>query len=240
MNPKVSLVMPTYNRGDSYLKTAIQSVLDQSYSDFELVIIDDASTDNTKDIVLSCNDKRIMYHQTDHNHGEYWSTNFAMSLSKGQYVTWIHSDDMMPKESLMLLVKELDANHGIDFVHGDIEKVDETGTVIESLISTDDNSPNVFNQYVTALQEGKMVYLVHHTTIMMKRSFFYKAGPFDSSLPFGGDIDWMVRALRIGSFKRIPQVLYLYRKHALTRRVVDVKDGVDKVAVHKNIAARYI
>jgi len=232
--------MPTYNRGDSYLHDAIGSVLKQSFRDFELIIVDDASTDKTKEVVLSFGDKRIVYEQTDHNHGEYWSTNFGMSLSKGTYVSWIHSDDMLPPDSIKNRVSELLKDPKLDFVHGDIQKIDQNGVVIETIEATQLDSKNVFHQYINHLKEGNMIYLIHHTTIMMKRSFFYKAGPFDSSLPFAGDIDWMVRALRTGTYKRIPHILYLYRTHGGSRRIVDVKTGIDKITVHKNIALRYL
>lgn len=232
--------MPTYNRGDSYLRDAIGSVLKQSFRDFELIIVDDASTDRTKEVVSSFGDKRIVYERTDHNHGEYWSTNFGMSLSKGTYVSWIHSDDMLPLDSIKKRVSELLKNPKLDFVHGDIQKIDQNGVVIETIEGTQLNSKEVFCQYINHLKEGNMIYLIHHTTIMMKRSFFYEAGPFDCSLPFAGDIDWMVRALRIGTYKRIPHVLYLYRTHGDSRRIVDVKTGIDKITVHKNIAFRYL
>jgi len=240
MESKISLIMPTYNRAGNFLKFAIESVLKQTYNGFELIIVDDASTDKTKEVVMSFGNPKIVYHQTDHNHGEYWSTNYGMSMSKGKYVTWIHSDDLLPINSLELRLKELEQNSGLDFVHGDIEKIDENGNVIEKIEAIETNSQEVFQKYIKNLDEGNMVYLIHHTTIMMRRSFFYKVGPFDSSLPFAGDIDWMVRALRIGNYKKIPSVLYLYRKHASTRRVVDIKQGVDKVTIHKNIAERYV
>ena len=99
MEPKISIVMPTYNRADSFFRAAIESALNQTYKNFELIIIDDASTDNTSKLVNSFNDKRIVYFQSDHNHGEYWATNYGIILAKGKYLTWLHSDDILPTNS---------------------------------------------------------------------------------------------------------------------------------------------
>ena len=241
MEPKISIVMPTYNRADSFFRAAIESALNQTYKNFELIIIDDASTDNTSKLVNSFNDKRIVYFQSDHNHGEYWATNYGIILAKGKYLTWLHSDDILPTNSLELRIKGLEVNPELDFVHGDIIIIDKNGKEIKRKESTDLNSEIVFKTFIENLIQGKMIStLVHHTTIMMKKNFFYKAGPFDCSLPFAGDIDWLIRALRIGEYKRIPQVLYLYRIHEQTRRVLDIKSGVNREFVHINIAKRYI
>lgn len=240
MKPKVSIVLPTYNRGNIFLIKAINSVLNQSFKDFELIIIDDASTDETKKIISKFNDKRIHYIKNEKNHGEYWSTNYGISLAQGSYLTWVHSDDVMPPDSLLLRIKALEKNKKLDFVHGDIIKIDENDNVIKKSISTDKVGEHVFKSYINSLKEGNMVSLVHHTTIMMKKNFFYKAGPFDCSLPFAGDIDWLIRALRVGCYSRIPDILYFYRSHPQTRRVMDLKKGIDKIAIHKLIASRYV
>jgi glycosyltransferase involved in cell wall biosynthesis len=241
MKPQISIVMPTYNRANSFLKNAVQSVLTQTYKNFELIIVDDASIDNTFKLINSFNDKRIVYYKTKHNHGEYWATNYGISLSKGKYITWLHSDDILPLNSLQIRVKELEINQQLDFVHGDIIIIDEKGNEIKKKESTDLNTDEVFKTFINNLIAGKMIStLVHHTTIMMKRNFFYKVGPFDCSLPFAGDIDWLVRALRIGKYKRIPEILYLYRIHNQTRRILDIKSGINKEAIHKQIASRYI
>lgn len=240
MHPTVSVVMPTYNRAGKFLQEAITSLLRQTYSDFELIVVDDASQDTTEEIITSFNDNRIVYKKTDHNHGEYWSTNYGMGLTRGKYATWLHSDDILPIDSLELRVKKLEEDPTLDFVHGAIVKIDENGTVLERLDATTQTGRQVFDTYIQTLAKGKMVYLVHHTTVLMKREFFYKAGLFDDTLPFAGDIDWLIRALRIGNFTAINQILYNYRKHSQTRRVMDVAHGINKEKVHKLIASRYV
>lgn len=239
MKPKISIVLPTYNRGNLFLVKAINSVLNQSFKDFELIIIDDASTDETEKIISKFDDKRIQYIKTENNHGEYWSTNYGISLTQGDYLTWIHSDDIMPPDSLFLRVKELETNSKLDFVHGDIIKIDENDKLIEKIEAVDWSKKKILSQYLLLPEKRIKKYLIHHLTIMMRWNFFYKAGPFDCSLPFAGDIDWLIRAIRIGNFKKINLILYHYRTHPNSRRIQDILHGVDKQKVLLTINKRY-
>lgn len=238
-NPLISVIMPTYNRG-LMIKDAIESVLQQSYHNFEFIIIDDASTDDTLKIIKSFNDGRIRYIQTTVNHGEYWSTNYAANMAKGKYLTWIHSDDRMPTSSLEIRYQALENNPQIDFVHGDIERIDENNKIFERLNAIEWSRDKLIEQYLLLPENREIKYMIHHLSIMMRWNFFYKAGPFDASLPFAGDIDWLIRAIRCGKFIRIPQVLYYYRTHQNSRRVQDIKGGVDKKTVTEMINRRYI
>lgn len=236
--PLISVIMPTYNRA-TMIKDAVESVVKQSYRNFEFIIIDDASTDETEEIIKSFADPRIRYVQTKSNHGEYWSTNYAANMANGKYLTWIHSDDRMPTNSLEVRYGALEKNQGIDFVHGDIERIDENNNIIEKLNAVEWPKEKLLEQYLLLEEEREIKYMIHHLSIMMRWNFFYKAGPFDASLPFAGDIDWLIRAIRCGQFMRIPQVLYYYRTHPGSRRVQDVKGGVDKKTVTLMINRRY-
>ena len=238
MTPLLSVILPTYNR-EKFVKSAIESILGQSYIDFELIIIDDCSTDNTRQIVKSFNDTRVKYHRLDQNRGEYWCTNYAASISSGKYLTWVHSDDLLAENSLKLRVEMLDKNSDIDFVHGDIEKIDEMGAKILDLSASDLDKNSLLREYLIMPDARKVKYLIHHLSIMMRREFFQKTGGFDISLPFAGDIDWLIRAIKIGNFKSIHEVLYYYRYHSQARRITDVKNGVNKDEVNMQIISKY-
>lgn len=239
MTTKISVIMPVYNRDyKNYLKLAIESVLNQSFSDFEFIIINDASTDNTQEIIDQYKDIRIKSHTTTQNHGEYWATNFAVNLCQGEFLTWIHSDDIMSKDSLRLRYDALQ-NGTFDFVHGDIIKIDENGKEIGRLDSITWPKEEILSQYFTDPLQRKRIWIIHHTSVMMRWNFFYKAGPFDASLPFAGDIDWLIRAIKAGTFLYLPKVLYFYRFHNLARRVVDVKQGVNTDEIRDQIIRRY-
>ncbi len=238
--PAISIVMPTYNRGKDFLPEAVKSVLAQSFTDFELIVVDDASTDNTAQVITAFDDPRIVYLQSDHNHGEYWATNFGVNRAQGKYLTWVHSDDLLPPDSLERRFASLEGLPDLDFVHGDIDRIDETGTLTERLDSVTWDKYKIVQQYLMKPEERERKYIIHHTTVLMKWKFFYQAGPFDCSLPYAGDIDWLIRAVIRGRFQYIPATLYRYRTHSGTRRATDPQHGVDKQAVRDMITRRYL
>ncbi len=233
--------MPVYNCSDDYLKQSINSVLNQSYKSFEFIIVDDASIDSVRSTIDSFNDKRIHHIKVDINRGEYWTTNYAITFAHDRYLTWVHADDKLPVNSLELRLNILENSPTLDFVHGDIETIDESGKTIERKNATDMNSKEIMDKFLSAFQQGRMdSSLIHHTTIMMRREFFDKAGPFDESLPYAGDIDWVIRAVKIGKLIRIPEILYYYRNHPNTQRSLAKSRNINIEKIHKDIAAKYI
>lgn len=100
MNKKeVSIILPTYNR-EYIVGKAIESVLKQTYTDFELLIIDDGSTDHTEQVVASYNDKRICYYRMPENGGQSKTRNCGMQMAKYDYVAFEDSDDLWRPEKL--------------------------------------------------------------------------------------------------------------------------------------------
>src|SRR5436190_21740360 len=91
-NPKVSIVLPTYNRA-KYLKLSIDSCLIQTFKDFELIIVDDCSKDETPQTIKSYTDPRIRYHRNESNQRLPRSLNIGFSLAKGEYLTWTSDDN---------------------------------------------------------------------------------------------------------------------------------------------------
>ena len=91
--PQVSVIMPVYNAG-TYLGQAIKSVLEQTFDDFELIVIDDGSTDSSRDIILSFSDSRIKYHKNEENLGVIKSLNKAISICSGEFIIRMDADDI--------------------------------------------------------------------------------------------------------------------------------------------------
>lgn len=107
--PTVSVIIPTYNRSN-LLKEAIESVLQQSYTDLELLVIDDGSTDNTCSVVQKCLDNRIKYH-FQKNAGQSSARNLGILKGKGIYVAFLDEDDLWPKDYLKTVITQLEANN---------------------------------------------------------------------------------------------------------------------------------
>jgi len=119
----VSIVMPAYN-AEKYIEEAIRSVLMQTYMHWELIVIDDGSTDNTRSIIDTFKDKRI-HVISQENAGVSVARNRGLDIANGKYITFLDADDVLPKESLETRVYFLD-NHQVDMVHGGVSVRDST------------------------------------------------------------------------------------------------------------------
>ena len=107
--PGVSVVMPAYNAA-KYIKEAIDSILAQTYRDFEFIIVNDGSTDNTKEIILSYSDPRIVYIENEQNSGICVTLNKGLDAAKGRYIVRMDSDDIALPQRLEVQVRYMDAN----------------------------------------------------------------------------------------------------------------------------------
>lgn len=114
IKPLVSVIMPTYNTPEPLLKSAIESILAQTYKNFEFIIIDDGSINNDFEIIKSYEDERISAYQNVHNSGLPYTLNRAISLSKGKYIARMDSDDISLPKRLEEMVKFLEKNKDID------------------------------------------------------------------------------------------------------------------------------
>src|SRR5664280_292038 len=127
MNPKVSVCIPTYNYA-KYLPETIESVLSQTFTDYELIIIDDCSTDHTKDIGLyyASNDKRISFSVNSSNIGMVKNWNLCLSVAKGDYIRYVFGDDLLiHKDAIAKMVDILDSNNDIALVSSSRKVIDE-------------------------------------------------------------------------------------------------------------------
>jgi len=133
MNPYFSIIIPTYNRAH-LISATIKSVLDQKYDNFELIIVNDGSTDNTEEMILQFNSEKIRYYKIENSERGY-ARNYGAKRAKGKYFNFFDSDDLMYPNHLIEAYKQITNQKGIDFLHlmyeiqndeGIIEKLDYT------------------------------------------------------------------------------------------------------------------
>ncbi len=122
-NPIVSVITPAYN-AEKYIKETIESVLGQTYKNWELIVVNDGSTDSTEEIIKSFDDPRIMLF-SQKNSGVSSARNRGIELAKGKYITFLDADDAIPNYSIQERVDYLDKHSDIDAVHGEISIRDE-------------------------------------------------------------------------------------------------------------------
>ncbi|KAI4441691.1 hypothetical protein C824_004200 [Schaedlerella arabinosiphila] len=127
---KVSIIMPSYNK-ELYISQAIDSILRQSFKDFELLIIDDVSSDNSVEIIKSYSDKRIRFFQNKDNLGMASTRNIGLSEAKGEYIALLDADDISTEDRLEKEVLFLDQCKDIDIVFGKFQEIDENNVIKE-------------------------------------------------------------------------------------------------------------
>lgn len=125
MNDLVSIIMPSYNTAP-YISETIQSVLNQTYQNWELIVVDDCSTDNTDQVVAYIKDERIKYLKNEKNSGAAISRNRALRESKGRWIAFLDSDDLWMTEKLEKQIAFMESN-GYSFSYTNYEEMDMDG-----------------------------------------------------------------------------------------------------------------
>lgn len=199
--------MATYNRGQ-YLGVAIDSVLAQDFNDWELIIVDDGSTDNTSDILLPyLDDPRIKYFKNEKNLGICETRNRALKESIGEYIAVLDSDDVwLAKDKLSQQVDFLDFNYDYALVGTGVIVIDEIGKEIKRYLNSE-GSVAIKNNLLAKN-------LFAHSSVLYRREMAIKMGSYPLKLNGIEDYDlW----LRLGSkykLHNLPLYSLGYRKHA--------------------------
>jgi glycosyltransferase involved in cell wall biosynthesis len=200
----VSVLMPVYNAGD-FVKGSIESILKQSYSNFELIIINDGSTDTSEEIILSIKDPRIQYFKNESNLGLIKTLNKGIDLCKGEYIARIDADDISLPERLKKQIEFMEKNRevgvcGSDYIHFGKGK----------------------QMVLTAHHEhdwilGWMLFnsSVVHPALMIRTSVIKNENPyFNSDYKHVEDYELWSRLIFKVKFADVPETLLKYRIHA--------------------------
>ena len=202
---KISVVMPTYNRAH-FLGKAIDSVLSQTYGNFEVIIIDDNSKDNTADLLKKYKDTRIKYVKNTENRGCGVARNQGMELARGDYITFLDSDDEIFSTKFE---KQLENFHALPNKIGLIYcgfcyASGKTGEIVKSISPKLDG--NVYNNLL-----ARNLFPIHAPII--RRECFQKCGMLDVTLPACEDWDIWIRISRYYKFAFVPDILAKYNIH---------------------------
>ncbi len=206
--PKVSIILPTYNRA-YIIEKAIQSVLNQTYQDFELIIVDDGSTDNTEEIIkkLQEKDKRIRYIKLETNKGAAAARNEGIKIAHGKYITFQDSDDEWLPEKLEKQMKIFETTPEDIIVYTGFWRIDGD----EKTYIPDINISNREGYIHKELLKGNFV---GTPSILLKKETLEKVALFDECLQRFQDWDLVFRLSEYYNFKLIDEPLYT--SHILT------------------------
>lgn len=201
--PKVSVLMPVYN-GEKYIARAIDSVLSQSFRDFELLVIDDGSIDKSAEIISSYKDRRVRYLAHPINLGLSAARNRAIEASSGEYLAWLDSDDVSLPHRLLRQAALLDGNANIGLC----------GTWVQTI----GLRPEQVWRYPIdpAFLRGRMLFdnPIATSAVMLRRSCLAATKfHFDTTFTIAEDYELWERISRIFEFGNVSEVLTLYRIH---------------------------
>lgn len=231
--PSVSVVIPTYNRAN-LIGRSIRSVLNQTYADFELIVVDDCSTDNTKDVLMSFHDDRIRYVGLDRNSGTPATpTNVGIRHAVGRYIAVQDSDDEWLPRKLEKQVQVLEnAPAIVGVVYTDMWRVAADGTRARW------RSPRVMPQDGTVYPKALDYYLagIGTQTIFARRECFDKVGLFNEAIPMFIDTEWLIRVSKHYSLYHIDEPLANY--YTTPGSIVD--DVAATIAARKFILREYL
>ncbi len=201
--PAVSVIIPAYNQGQ-FVGQAIQSVLDQTFADFEAVVVDDGSTDDTATVIQAFRDPRVRY-VFQENRGLSAARNTGIRYASGDYLSYLDSDDLFLAKKLELLVSALQAAPEIGLIAGQAVPIDEDGQ----------RAGRVFD--IALPEELEQLVLgnpLHVGSVLVRRSWQSRAGLFDETLRSYEDWDmWLRMALAGCRMTSVAEPVSLYRFH---------------------------
>lgn len=199
--PMISVVMPVYN-AEKYLKESIDSILNQTYTDFEFIILNDGSTDNTEKIILSYDDQRIVYVKNEENLQIVKTLNKGIAISKGKYIARMDADDISLPERFEKQIKFMESNVDISVCGSFLETIGKEEKRIWKYPITPESIK------VTLMFNSPLA----HPSVIIRKSFFDKA-VYSLEYQKAEDYYLWVENSNESKYANIPEVLLYYRLH---------------------------
>ena len=198
---KVSVVLPTYNQA-AYLPALLQNLLTQTMADFELIVVNDGSTDQTAQILAGVQHPQL-HVVTQDNQGLPSALNKGFSVARGEYWTWTSTDNLVSPNWLSELVQALDqCPADVGYVFSSYALINDAGQVIHI-----NNDPRFDIPTMLMSHPG-------NASFLYRAELAKKVGPYDTALCYAEDLDMWVRMAEVTRAVHVESVLYYYRTHA--------------------------
>lgn len=212
MMPTVSVIIPSYNH-EKYIRQCIQSVLNQTFQDFEIIITDDGSSDRTVEFIEKFTDPRIKLFKNPTNRGASVTANTCIMNSRGKYIAMLSSDDVWYPEKLSVQVEYLDRHPEIAVVFGNVTWIDGFGDPLKANF--------LYKNIFTAINRNRFEWLRHffkvgnclcHPTSLIRREKYLDVGLLNPSLANLPDFDLWIRLCLKYDIHVIDQPLIYFRR----------------------------
>jgi len=216
--------MSVYN-GEKYLNQAIESILNQTFTDFEFIIIDDSSSDKTPEILQRYKDPRIIIVRNNTNLGLTKSLNIGLNLAKGEYIARMDADDISYPERLEKQVKFLEKNENIGVLGTSRELIDDANTTIGQVLSISD---------VNIIKWSSLFgfHEIAHPTAMIRKNLMDRVAGYNPKYSYAQDAELWSRLSEITTFSNLPDILLKYR---MNTRQISQKNADDQKSNNLNI-----
>lgn len=206
--PLVSVIIPTYNR-DKYLNKAIESVLNQTYSNIEILVIDDGSKNNYAEFI--CSKHSNCNYLFKNNGGLSSARNYGITHSKGEFIAFLDDDDFWESSKIEKQIKVLVENNDIDCVHSAAAVVDENDNLTGEIIGASKNKIHKRSGHV--FWNALCVWVVKSPTPLIRKSVFKNNMLFDVEIKVGEDVDFYQRMFYRHKVIYIDEPLAFYREY---------------------------
>ncbi len=200
LQPKISIVVPMYNPDENLFLELLNSLLLQTYSNWELCLADGSEEKNDTIFALCSRNSKIKYQFLDGNKGISENTNEALKMVTGDFIAFLDHDDCLPRFALYEVVKEINKNSDVELIYSDEDKMDEKGNRFEPYFKPD-FSPETLecNNYITHL-------------VVLKKELVKRIGMLDSRFDGAQDFDYLLRATEnTTKIVHISKILYHWR-----------------------------
>jgi glycosyltransferase involved in cell wall biosynthesis len=223
----VSIVIPTYNHA-SYLREAVDSVLAQDYSDIELIVVDDGSTDGTTDVLASYGQRFEWWSHP--NRGQSATLNEAWQRARGDVLGYLSSDDRLAPSAVRRSVETLDADPSVVVTYSDYELIDPQSRPIRTIRTREFDHEHMVRDVDCVIGPGAF----------FRRSVFDRTGGWSTDFRQSADFDYWLRAALLGHFQRIPDVLAGIRIHEESQSFMplDSQRSEEAVVIMQRLFAR--
>jgi glycosyltransferase involved in cell wall biosynthesis len=232
MKPLITVIIPAYNAEKTVL-TTIKSVLNQTYSNFELIVINDGSTDNTPDLINKIKDTRLKVHSFE-NAGLPSARNRGIRLAGGEFISFIDGDDLWAPDKLESQLQALERKPSAGVAYSWTLFIDDDGHLLKVLDPT---------YYEGDVYKHLLIrcFITSGSNVLIRKECIEKVGLFDPSLKSAADWEYWIRLAKMWPFALVPRYQILYRIHegSMSHEVEFVQDDILRVIDRVYLSAPY-